>query len=159
MVSAAKIDRLTAFITEYRLWRHIRRHREIRALEDYDVALELKGLKAKAMAARAHIGKLDAAYEAFNAKAGSHVSDVEGLTAQIGYMSDDLSFHTASLGNSVAASNGDTEAVEPPKPPPAIPPPNPPNPPEQPPAAPPAVILNGAPGMQGGPHDVQLIRS
>ena len=74
------------------------------------MALELKGLKAKAMAARANIGKLDAAYAEFNAKAGSHVSDVEGLTEQIGEMTDDLSFITRELGNSVAGSNaGATE--------------------------------------------------
>ena len=82
--------------------------------------LELKGLKAKAMAARAHIGKLDAAYEAFNARAASHVSDVEGLAQQLGYMSDDLSFATAALGNSVAASNeaGEAAKAPPPDPPP-----------------------------------------
>ena len=147
-------DDITAAIagltTRVWLYRLVRR--------ETSMPLELKGLKAKAMAARAHIGKLDAAYEAFNAKAGSHASDVEGLTAQIGYMSDDLSFATATLGNSVAASNGDTEAVDPPPvtfdhlaldPERLI---------QQPPAAPAAVILNGSPGMQGT-HDVQLIRS
>lgn len=72
---------------------------------DLNMALELKGLKGRAMTARAHIGKLDAAYEAFNAKAGNHVSDVEGLTEQLGEMADDLSFATTTLGNSVAASN------------------------------------------------------
>jgi hypothetical protein len=85
---------------------------------EQEMALELKGLKAKAMTARANIGKLDAAYEAFNAKAGNHVSDVEGLTEQLGEMTEDLSFVTTTLGNSVAASNAGrgTQEAELPKP-------------------------------------------
>jgi hypothetical protein len=154
MVSAARIDRLTDRIIAYRFWRYYKRKYEERRVAD--MALELKGLKAKAMAARAHIGKLDEAYDAFNAKAGSHISDVQGLADQLGYMADDLSFATAALGNSVAASNGSGEAQEPPKPPTITP-----SPPfsgtlQQPPAAPPPTILNGSPTMRG---DVQLIRS
>jgi hypothetical protein len=161
MVSAAKIDRLTDRIVAYRFWRYYKRKYEERRLAD--MPLELKGLKAKAMAARAHIGKLDEAYDAFNAKAGSHISDVQGLAEQLGYMADDLAFSTAALGNSVAASNEAGEAVQTAKVPleeflrsPVFIQPNPPNPPQQPPAAPPAIILNGSPGMRG---DVQLIRS
>ena len=102
----AAIDRWAAEIIAYRLrWQNdiIDERRELRTM-----ALELKGLKGRAMTARAHIGRLDAAYEAFNAKAGNHVSDVEGLTEQVGEMADDLSFATAVLGNSVAGSNSGT---------------------------------------------------
>jgi hypothetical protein len=78
-------------------------------------------------------------------------------------MADDLSFATAALGNSVAASNASTEAVEKPEPLTITP-----SPPfsgtlQQPPPSPPATILNGSldiarasPTMRG---DVQLIRS
>ena len=109
------IRRITAHVTEYRFWRHnqiIDERREMRIM-----ALELKGLKAKAMTARANIGKLDAAYDAFNIQATTHVSDVESLAEQLGGMSDDLTFATTTLGNSVAGSNAG--AAEKPKEPPA----------------------------------------
>jgi hypothetical protein len=119
------------------------------------MALELKGLKAKAMTARAHIGKLDEAYDAFNAKAGSHISDVQGLADQLGYMADDLSFATAALGNSVAASNAG-EAVGKNVPGPGVIMPKIVEGIPEGPQAPPSTILNGQPTMRG---DVQLIRS
>jgi hypothetical protein len=43
------------------------------------MALELKGLKGKAIAARSNIERLNAAYDVFNEKAPAHASDVEGM--------------------------------------------------------------------------------
>jgi hypothetical protein len=161
MVSAARIDRLTDRIIAYRFWRYYKRKYEERRLAD--MALELKGLKAKAMVARANIGDLDKAYDDLNAATASHASDVRGLKEQVGYMADDLSFATAALGNSVAASNASTEAVQPPQPPPVTFTLDPAKVIEQPPAAPQPSILNGSPGMrseyQAARADVQLIRS
>ena len=170
MVSTAKIDRLTAFITEYRFWRHIRRHHEIRALEDY-VALELKGLKAKAAMVRATLDDVGLAYDELTSSGKLHASEVRGLVTDLGGMKDDLSFAIGTVGNSSGVT-GLAEPVEPPKPTPAVLPPNLPNPPEQPPAAPQPIILDGAPSMGdfsqppkthpasfGGPPSVQLIRS
>jgi len=102
------IRRITAHVVAYRFQLENERIAERREFQI--MALELKGLKAKAMTARANIGKLDAAYDAFNAQATTHVSDVESLAEQLGGMAEDLTFATTTLGNSVAGSNaGATE--------------------------------------------------
>lgn len=78
--------------------------------------LKLSGLTKLAMDARASIDGMTADYRAFNAKAGAHRADIQGLTEQIGEMDADLSSSVNILGNSVAASNGDSgEGKEPPK--------------------------------------------
>ncbi|HEY1980730.1 MAG TPA: hypothetical protein VGH13_11635 [Xanthobacteraceae bacterium] len=72
------------------------------------MAMELKGLKANALAAAANIERLNRAYAAFNAAAPAHAADVEGLTPQITELADDLKFAAQVLGNSVNGS-GDSQ--------------------------------------------------
>jgi hypothetical protein len=69
------------------------------------MALELKGLKAKAIKARSGIDALNSAYDKFNEAAPAHAADVAGLTEQISGMQDDLQFAVTTLGNSVADSS------------------------------------------------------
>lgn len=66
------------------------------------MALELKGLKGKALAARANLDRLNAAYDAFNDAAPKHAADVGGLVTQVEGLSDDLAFAANVLGNSVS---------------------------------------------------------
>lgn len=68
------------------------------------MALELKGLKGKALAARSNIERLNAAYDVFNEKAPAHAEDVLGLANQVEQMNDDLGFAVTTLGNSTAQS-------------------------------------------------------
>ena len=68
------------------------------------MALELRGLKAKALTAAANIDRLNKAYDAFNTAAPVHAADVEGLAPQVEGLSDDLKFASQVLGNSVAGS-------------------------------------------------------
>lgn len=69
------------------------------------VPLEIKGLKGKALRARANIDALNAAYDKFNVTAPAHVMDVEGLTKQVGGMQTDLEFAANVLGNSTEHSD------------------------------------------------------
>lgn len=69
------------------------------------MALELKGLKGKAIKAAANLDRLNAAYDAFNVAAPAHAADVEGLTPQIEALTEDLTFATQILGNSAGQSN------------------------------------------------------
>lgn len=86
--------------------------------ERREMALELKGLKGKAIKAAGNLDRLHAAYDAFNVAAPAHATDVEGLTPQITALGDDLAFATQVLGNSVnGSSNGapiETAPVSPP---------------------------------------------
>lgn len=75
------------------------------------MALEIKGLRAKALKAASHLDRLNAAYDAFNEAAPAHAADVEGLTPQITALGEDLAFATQVLGNSVNGS-GDGAKVE-----------------------------------------------
>lgn len=68
------------------------------------MALELKGLKGKAVKAAANIDRLNAAYDKFNTDAATHAADVEGLAPQIEALAEDLSFSAQTLGNSVNGS-------------------------------------------------------
>ena len=74
------------------------------------MALELKGLKGKAVKAAANIDRLNAAYDKFNTDAATHAADVEGLAPQIEALAEDLSFSAQTLGNSV---NGSGESEKP----------------------------------------------
>jgi hypothetical protein len=58
MVSTLAIERLWLHIIAYRIWRYNQRNHAIRKLEDY-VALEIKVLKAKAIAAAGHLDRFD----------------------------------------------------------------------------------------------------
>ena len=79
------------------------------------MALELKGLKGKALAARSNIERLNAAYDVFNEKAPAHASDVEGLANQVEAMNDDLGFAVTTLGNStVQSEKGEPRPASPP---------------------------------------------
>lgn len=82
--------------------------------------LEIRGLKAKALAMRANIDRLHKAYDAFNDKAPLHAADVEGIAGQIEAMGSDLSFAVNVLGNSTAQS--DEKRPDEQKAPPAAPP-------------------------------------
>jgi hypothetical protein len=68
------------------------------------MAIEIKGLKADALTARANLDKLRAAYAKFNEAAPAHAADVEGLTSQIGGMQSDLEFAATVMGNSAGES-------------------------------------------------------
>lgn len=61
------------------------------------MALEIKGLRAKALKAASNLDRLNAAYDAFNEAAPAHAADVEGLTPQITALGDDLTFATGKL--------------------------------------------------------------
>lgn len=114
---------LTAQITAYRFARHnqiIDERREMRIM-----ALEIKGLKGKALKARANIDALNAAYDKFNEDASAHAADVEGLTSQVTSMQDDLQFAVTTLGNSTSESEKlDEKPKEAPPTPPTLPPAN-----------------------------------
>jgi len=64
------------------------------------MAIEIKGLKADALTARANLDKLRAAYAKFNEAAPAHAADVEGLATTIGGMQSDLEFAATVMGNS-----------------------------------------------------------
>jgi len=85
-----------------------------REAKEREMALELKGLKAKNLKARQVIDRLGKAYDKFNTDGDAHAGDVESLAGDLGSMSEDLGFMTRELGNSVANSNGSGEAKEPP---------------------------------------------
>lgn len=97
------LERRTAEITAYRFSRHNQIIEERREL--WTMALELKGLKGKAIKAAGFIDRLNTAYDAFNEAAPLHAADVEGLTPQIEGLQEDLAFAAQVLGNSVAGSN------------------------------------------------------
>lgn len=106
----AALQRHAAEIIAYRLrWQNdiIDERRELRIM-----ALELKGLRGKALKAAGHIDRLNHAYDAFNEAAPAHAADVEGLTPQITALQDDLAFAAQVLGNSVSASNGAGEGAK-----------------------------------------------
>ena len=68
------------------------------------MAIEIKGLKADALTARANLDKIRAAYAKFNAAAPAHAADVEGLAESIGGMQSDLEFAATVMGNSAGES-------------------------------------------------------
>jgi hypothetical protein len=88
----------------------VRLYRRLRELGVYDMPLELKGLKGKALNMRSNIERLNRAYDKFNELAPEHAADVEGLTSQVNNMNDDLSFAVNALGNSTVASGATGEA-------------------------------------------------
>jgi len=119
------------------------------------MALELKGLKDKALAARRNIDRLHRAYDGFNEAAPAHAKDVEGIAGDIEAMTDDLTAAARILGNSANGSEaGATEtAAEKPKPPPATePPPAETN--SQAPAASPPAVGQDATFQEGADHAV-----
>jgi hypothetical protein len=75
-----------------------------RVAREMGMALELKGLKGKAVAARSNIERLNTAYDVFNQMAPAHASDVEGMAHQVEQMNEDLGFAVTTLGNSTAPS-------------------------------------------------------
>jgi hypothetical protein len=78
-----------------------------------EMAIELKGLRAKALAARGHLDKINAAYDKFNEAAPAHASEIAKMASDLGEMQSDLEFATNLMGNSA----GDSEKlVEHPKP-------------------------------------------
>ena len=83
-------------------------YRFVRLLEqgEIGVAIEIKGIRAEALAARGHMDRIMAAYRKFNDAAPSHASDVEGLSEQIGSLQSDLEFAANVLGNSGGSGVG-----------------------------------------------------
>lgn len=106
---AHAIARLTCHVIAYRFELENERH--------HKMPLELKGLRDKAVLARANLDKLHEAYDKFNVDAPQHAADVESLASQIGDMQDDLKFATTTLGNSGGASGKQPEK---PKDPPVV---------------------------------------
>lgn len=98
----------------------VRVYRELRNRGICDVPIELKGIKAKALAARANLDRINRAYDKFNEDAPSHAAEVESMAAQVDELNSDLSFATNLLGNSVSEetttatqSAGSTASSEP----------------------------------------------
>ena len=85
-----------------------------------DMAIEIKGLKVKALKARANIDALNAAYDKFNEAAPRHAADVDGLASQVAGMQDDLEFAANVLGNSTSEQKK-LDDLPPPPPEPQIP--------------------------------------
>ncbi len=68
------------------------------------MALELKGIRGKAIKAAANLDRINLAYDKFNEAAPAHAADVEGLTPQIEQLGEDLTFAATMLGNSANGS-------------------------------------------------------
>jgi hypothetical protein len=78
-----------------------------------EMAIELKGLRAKALAARSHLDKINAAYDKFNAAAPAHADEVAKMATDLGEMQSDLEFATGLLGNSADGSEKLEEFAKP----------------------------------------------
>ena len=76
------------------------------------MALEIKGLKGKALKAGGVFDRLNRAYDKLIETGEAHATDVESLPSQIEDMQEDLTFMVQTLGNSV---NGSGEGAEKPK--------------------------------------------
>jgi hypothetical protein len=84
------------------------------SLENEDeMAIEIKGLKAKALAGNAVFDRLNRAYDKLIETGNAHASDVEGLAPQIGAMQDDITFAVQTLGNSAEGSERLDDAPKP----------------------------------------------
>lgn len=84
------------------------------------MAIEIKGLRGKAVKAGAMFDRLNVAYDKLIETGDAHASDVEGLAPQLVTMQDDITFAVQTLGNSAGGSG---EKVDPPKttePPPVV---------------------------------------
>jgi hypothetical protein len=68
------------------------------------MAIEIKGLKAKAIKAGTVFERLNRAYDKLIETGDAHAGDVESLAPQLAAMQDDISFAVATLGNSVNGS-------------------------------------------------------
>lgn len=79
------------------------------------MAIEIKGLKGKALKAGSMFDRLNRAYDKLIETGDAHADDVEGLAPQITAMQDDISFAVQTLGNSVSGSGNGAE--KPQKPP------------------------------------------
>ena len=84
------------------------------------MALEIKGLKGKALQAGGMFDRLNKAYDKLIETGAAHATDVESLPGQIEGMQDDLTFMVQTLGNSINGSgNGEGQQApklpEPPK--------------------------------------------
>lgn len=79
------------------------------------MALEIKGLKGKALKASGMFDRLNRAYDKLIEAGDAHATDVESLPSQIEGMQDDLTFMVQTLGNSVNGSGEVAEKPEPPK--------------------------------------------
>ena len=101
------LQRLTDEIIAERIWRGM------------GMALEIKGLKAKAVKTGAMFDRLNVAYDKLLDTGTAHAADVESLPAQIDGMQDDLQFMVQALGNSTGGSSNSGEGVDKPKPAPA----------------------------------------
>ena len=88
-----------AEIIEHRLVRHRKREPG-----SWEMALEIKGLKGKALKAGAMFDRLNVAYDKLIETGTAHATDVESLPGQIEGMQDDLQFMVQTLGNSVNGS-------------------------------------------------------
>lgn len=85
------------------------------------MAVDVSGLKAKALKARANWDRINAAYDKFNELAPDHATEVEGLSSGLAEMQTDLEFATNLMGNSPPP--GQSAPVSAPVPTPLPPPP------------------------------------
>lgn len=86
--------------------------RRVLLQKGYTMPIEIKGLKNKALKARANLDALSAAYDKFNEAAPAHAADVAGLTEQVGSMQSDLEFAANVMGNSNAKSDEESDKGE-----------------------------------------------
>jgi len=93
------IRRITAHIVAYRF--QLENERNSR------MAIEIKGLKADALTARANLDRVRAAYARFNQAAPAHADDVDKLASDITGMQSDLEFAATVMGN----SDGESEKL------------------------------------------------
>jgi hypothetical protein len=77
---------------------------ELSLENETEMAIEIKGLKAKALAGSAVFDRLNRAYDKLIETGSAHASDVEGLAPQIDAMQDDITFAVQTLGNSAEGS-------------------------------------------------------
>ena len=101
------IEKRTAHIVAARFQLENERHESRKKM-----AIEIKGLKAKAQAARRHLDDLNSAYDRFNEAAPAHASQIGKMAMDLDEMQSDLEFASTLMGNSAADSERLTEGNE-----------------------------------------------
>jgi hypothetical protein len=91
----------------------VRIYRQLRTMGVYDVAIELKGLRANMMKLQARVDRLNSIAAGADEKGAmleSHLSDIHG---QLGAHVDDIEFAANILGNSPPASDVLSKPLQP----------------------------------------------
>lgn len=87
-------------------------YRRLRQMGIYDMPIEMKGLKGKALKAGAMFDRVNKAYDKLIETGEAHATDVESLPGQFEAMQDDITFAVQTLGNSVNGSGESTEKAK-----------------------------------------------